>query len=324
MMIVLLGGYIAILALFVWLGFIPLNRFWKFSPVIVLIALNLGLFIPMGWGAPQGTALVTRNSVSIVPDVVGEVIDVPVQANTPVKAGDVLFRIDPAPFQATVDQYAARLARGQALLEKDRTNLVRYRELTETNSAPRQQAEDQQAIVNQDEDSLKLDEAMLDGAKYNLEKTVVRAPADGYVTNLGLRKGARVTSAPVMAFIDTSDTVVAVEIQQIAARYVEPGQNVEITFKFFPGRVLTGKVVAVLQAISSGQTQLSGTAVTPAGIQAAPFVVRVKLDDENAARSLPAGSTGAAAIYTSHVKVSHIIRKVLLRQVTIMNYINPL
>ena len=61
----------------------------------MLLLLNLGLFIPMGWGAPQGPALVVRNSVSIVPSVAGEVIDVPVEANKPLKAGDVLFRIDP-------------------------------------------------------------------------------------------------------------------------------------------------------------------------------------------------------------------------------------
>ena len=69
------------------------------SPFIVLLLLNLGLFIPMGWGAPQGPALVVRNSVSIVPSVAGEVIDVPVEANTPLKAGDVLFRIDPVPYR---------------------------------------------------------------------------------------------------------------------------------------------------------------------------------------------------------------------------------
>ena len=48
----------------------------------------------------------------------------------------------------------------------------------------------------------------LEGAQWNLDKTVVRAPADGYVTNLALRKGARVANlplAPVMAFIDTSE-----------------------------------------------------------------------------------------------------------------------
>jgi hypothetical protein len=61
----------------------------------------------------------------------------------------------------------------------------------------------------------------------------------------------------------------------------------------------------------------------PKGVQSIPFVVRVRLDDQEFAKRLPAGSTGAAAIYTEHVKAAHIIRKVLLRQIGILNYINP-
>jgi hypothetical protein len=51
--------------------------------------------------------------------------------------------------------------------------------------------------------------------------------------------------------------------------------------------------------------------------------VRVGLDDDSIARQLPAGSTGAAAIFTDRVKPAHVIRKVLLRQIAILNYINP-
>jgi RND family efflux transporter MFP subunit len=310
MMVVLLGGYIAILALFVWLKFIPFNTFWKLSPVIVLILLNVGLFIPMGWGAPQGPIAVVRNSVQIVPSVAGEVIEVPVTANTPLKSGDVLFRIDPTTYQAQVDALAAQL----------RLAVQRLSEITElqTRGAGRQnEVEQRQAEVDQ----LK---AQLDGAQWNLDKTTVRAPADGYVTNLGLRTGARVTAqSPVMAFIDTADTILGAEIPQIYARYIKVGQPVEVTFKTFPGEVFTGKVEAVLQAIASGQTQTSGTAVAPTEIQSAPFVVRFKLDDEKLGERLPAGSTGTAAIFTDHVTVAHVIRKVILRQAAILNYINP-
>src|SRR5277367_6248383 len=93
--------------------------------------------------------------------------------------------------------------------------------------------------------------AQLESAKWNLDKTVVRAPADGYATNVALRKGARVANlplSPVMAFIDTSDTLVGVEINQNDARYVRVGQPVEVTFKFEPGVVRTGKVEIVFQA----------------------------------------------------------------------------
>ncbi|HXQ06135.1 MAG TPA: efflux RND transporter periplasmic adaptor subunit [Bradyrhizobium sp.] len=168
--------------------------------------------------------------------------------------------------------------------------------------------------------------AQLEGAKWNLDKTIVRAPADGYVTNAALRKGARVANlplAPVVAFIDTSDTLIGVEIAQNDARYIAPGQPVELTFKLRPGIIYTGKVESLLQAISTGQTRTSGLAVTPKGVQSAPFVVRVKLDDEEIAKYLPAGSAGTAAIFTEAVKATHVIRKVLLRQLAILNYVNP-
>ncbi len=65
------------------------------------------------------------------------------------------------------------------------------------------------------------------------------------MTNVALRKGARVANlplAPVMAFIDTSDTVIGVEIAQIDARYLKPGQAVEMTFKFVPERSIAGRL----------------------------------------------------------------------------------
>jgi hypothetical protein len=60
----------------------------------------------------------------------------------------------------------------------------------------------------------------------------------------------------------------------------------------------------------------------PKAIESVPYVVRIKLDDADFSKRLPAGSTGKAAIFTDHVKISHFIRRVLLRQIAIMNYVN--
>jgi RND family efflux transporter MFP subunit len=312
MIVAMLCVYLVLLFALVRLHVIRFNLFWKVSPFIVLVLLNLGLFIPMGWGAPQGPTLVMRNSVAIVPSVAGEVIDVPVEANKPLKTGDVLFRIDPVPYQAQV-------AAIEAQLKLSATRLAQMTQLFERDSGRGFDVEQRQSEVDQ----LK---AQLESAKWNLDKTTVLAPADGYVTNLGLRKGARVANlplAPVMAFIDTSDTIIGVAIAQIDARYIEPGQPAEVTFKFMPGKVYVGKVESILQAIATGQVQTSGLAVTPKGDVSPPFVVRIRLDDAEIAQRLPAGSTGDAAIYTEHVKLAHIIRKVLVRQIAITNYVNP-
>jgi len=125
--------------------------------------------------------------------------------------------------------------------------------------------------------------------------------------------------SPVMAFIDTSETILGAEIPQIDARFIEVGQPVEGTFKTFPGEVHAGQVEAVLQAIATGQAQPGGLAVALSEIQSALFVVRVRLDDQDLAKRLPAGSTFTAAIYTDHVQAAHVIRKVVLRQTAILN-----
>jgi multidrug resistance efflux pump len=310
--IAIINTYLVLLFLLVHFKVVRFNLFWKLSPFIVLALTLFGLLIPMGWGAPQGSALVVRNAVSIVPDVAGEVTEVPVAANTPLKAGDVLFRIDPTP-------YAAQVKAIDAQLKLSSTRLGQMTQLFERDSGRGFDVEQRQSEV----DRLS---GQLEGAQWNLDKTVVRAPADGYVTNLALRKGARVSNlplSPVMAFIDTSSTIIGVQINQINARYIAPGQDVEVTFKFMPGHVYSGKVESVLQAIATGQTQTSGTAVAPRAIEAAPFVVRVVLDDAAFARSLPAGSVGDAAIFTDHLKATHVVRKVLLRQIAILNYVNP-
>lgn len=312
MIVFLFNVYLAILFLLVKLRIVTFNLFWKVSPAIVFLLLLVGLFIPMNWGAPQGEALVVRNSVAIVPDVSGEVLEVPVVSNAPLKAGDVLFRIDPVPYQAKVDAL-------QAQLSLQELRLSQMTKLQSRDAATEFDVQQRQAEV----DNLK---AQISSAEWDLGKTTVRAPADGYVTNLALRKGARVTTlplSPAMAFIDTSETIIGVEINQIDARYIKPGQMVEATFKFAPGETYTGKVESVLQAIASGQARVSGTAVTPEALSAAPFIVRVKLDDQAFAARLPAGATGDAAIFTERVKAAHVIRRVLLRQIAITNYVNP-
>src|SRR6202012_2474843 len=187
--------------------------------LVVLLTL-FGLLVPMSWGAPQGATLVVRNAVSIVPDVAGEVTDVPVVANAALKAGDVLFKIDPTPYEAQVKAIDAQL-------KLSKTRLAQMTQLFERDSGRGFDVEQRQAEVDQLS-------GQLEGAQWNLDKTVVKAPADGYVTNLALRKGARVSNlplSPVMAFIDTSSTIIGVEINQNDARYIVPGHDAEVTFK---------------------------------------------------------------------------------------------
>jgi multidrug resistance efflux pump len=151
---------------------------------------------------------------------------------------------------------------------------------------------------------------------------VVHAPADGYVTNLALRKGARVANlplAPVMAFIDTSDTLIAAAIAQIDARYIAPGKSRSLSARAGRGHRAKSRPCCRRLFRADGIRCRGGAE----DARRQPFVVRIRLDDQALAHRLPAGATGTAAIYTDHVKFAHFIRRVLLRQIAILNYVNP-
>ena len=228
--------YVGILALLVWLKFLP-NTLWTWlSTLAWMVLLFVVLFIPMQWGAPAGPARTMTYTVQIIPNVAGPVTEVPVEANRPIKKGDVLFKIDPTTYEAALEAT-------QAQLNFQELRLKQYEQLASTAAGTKFQVEETAAQV-------KKFAAELETAKWNLQETTVRAPADGYVTYVALRPGQRVVTfpfQPAMTFVDTSRKIVGVQIQQIYQRHLARGQKVEMAFKTRPGRIYTGTVNAVFQ-----------------------------------------------------------------------------
>jgi RND family efflux transporter MFP subunit len=304
--------YVALLAVLVWLKVLP-NKLWTWlSAVVWMVLLFVVLFIPMQWGAPAGSARISTYTVQIIPNVAGPVVEVPVEANQPIKKGDVLFKIDPTTYEAALEG-------AQAELSFQNLRLQQYEKLASTAAGTRFQVEETQARVKQLTAEVKT-------AEWNLNETTVRAPAEGYVTYLALRPGQRVVTfpfQPAMTFVDTSRKIVGVQVQQIYQRYLEHGQKVEMAFKTQPGQIYTGKVKAVIQVTHESQAVISGTVPVAEPIQAEPFFVRVQLDDAEVAKDLPAGTAGTAAIYTKSAAMTHVIRKVMIRMESYMNFIIP-
>ena len=99
-----------------------------------------------------------------------------------VKRGDLMFVIDPRPFQADVDLAAANLQRDKALLLRAQLDLQRYATLSQQNFASRQQFENARATADSAEATVKADEAALTQAKLNLEFTHIMAPVSGRIS----------------------------------------------------------------------------------------------------------------------------------------------
>ena len=101
--------YVGLLAVLVWLKILP-NKLWTWlSAVAWVVLLFVVLFIPMQWGAPAGSARILTYTVQIIPNVAGPVLEVPVEANRPIKKGDVLFTNDPTTYEAALEATQAQL-----------------------------------------------------------------------------------------------------------------------------------------------------------------------------------------------------------------------
>ena len=305
--------YVALLFLAVKMKLIRLTLFWKLSPLLWMVFLTVALVIPMQFYAPGGPVVVGKHSVQIVPNVGGQVIEVPVEPNVPLQKGDVLFRIDPTPYQAQVDDMKARL-------DLTELRLAQARQLVQRGAGRVYDVETLEAQLEQVT-------AGLANAQFNLDNTVVRAPADGYVTNVSLRAGARVAAAPVaaaMAFVETGDPILLMQVFQKDLRYIEAGQSSEVAFKLLPGSVYKARVVSVIPASAIGMQAPSGFAAAPTQVVHAPMWVRLELDDPSVVPELRVGTTGTGAIYTDKGAPTQVIRRVMVRMDAIQNYLLPM
>jgi multidrug resistance efflux pump len=139
-----------------------------------------------------------------------------------------------------------------------------------------------------------------------------------------LRPGYFVAGMPfneVMTYVDQEYQIFAL-FGQNELHQVKPGNEVEITLNTYPGRIIKAHVDSVIWAQAQGQVDASGdlprtTFVPPPG----RFPVKLLVEERDKSLFLAAGARGAAAIYTDHFSMIHIVRKVLLRVSGYLNYV---
>ncbi|MDR3467419.1 MAG: efflux RND transporter periplasmic adaptor subunit [Xanthobacteraceae bacterium] len=233
--------------------------------------------------------------------------------DAPVRTGQVCAKIDPRPNQATLDQYSAQLQRDQAILAKDRADLVRYNKLAEQNAIAHQQADDQAFVVNQDEATVKLDQALVDGARLNLAYTNIVSPVDGTVVSRNVSGGQTVAASfqtPTMFLIATDLKQMQVDTNTSEGDMGGVRENNSATFTVdaYPQRVFTGKVTQIRQSPQTVQNVVTydvvvgfdnaDLALMP-GMTAATTIIIAERDDvlrvpDQALRFVPSAPHGAA------------------------------
>lgn len=169
--------------------------------------------------------------------------------------------------------------------------------------------------------------ANLNVARYYLEQTTVRAPTDGYVSNLQLHPGGFVRlKTPVMTFISSEEHWIVAKTLQNGIQRVAPGDAAEVAFAMYPGKVFDAEVVSVVWANGSAQGVPSG--VLPQEQQVHPgmeFFVRLKMTEKDPDYPLRFGARAIVAIYSKDcADFLKLLRQIEIQSESFLNYLfNP-
>jgi len=152
---------------------------------------------------------------TLKPLVSGTVMSINFQEGDLVKKDQVLFVIDPRPFEVSLKQAEGTLARDQAQLKDALLDQARYKDLLKTNAIPTQTADTQDALVGQLQGTVKTDQANIDSANLNIVYSKVQAPYDG-------RCGLRLVDPGNVVQANTTGLLVIEQVQPIAVLFTVP------------------------------------------------------------------------------------------------------
>ncbi|WP_434642027.1 HlyD family secretion protein [Klebsiella sp. I138] len=374
MMAAIFMSYVAL----IWLVFAKFKLFRLSLPLTIIFASAGPLFafyviISMNNYHPSSVdARVFQRIVQVAPHITtpGHVDKVLAQPNTPMKKGDVLFTVDPRPYQfevnrleaalaaasqfvpqlnASVSEASAGVAKAQAQLSLATSKLSREQELfskgfaaetdldrtrrnadaakqtvVEAKAAEQKARLASESNVGGENTTVAQTREQLEQAKYNLAEATVRAPCNGYVTNLQLEPGALVSAkTSVLPFVCDRDEhnrgMVVATFMQGPYLSIKPGAYAEVVFPMYPGQIFPGKVLMTIDFAAEGQLVTTGMFPGVGVPNNARFAVRIKLDDSNL--RLPAGTQGSVAVYSGRVQIAGVIRMAVMRANSWMNYL---
>ncbi|EIA2326723.1 TPA: HlyD family secretion protein [Escherichia coli] len=338
---------------------IPVNQWTLATAALGGVFLVSGLILLMNYNHPYTfTAQKAVIAIPITPQVTGIVTEVTDKNNQLIQKGEVLFKLDPVRYQARVDRLQADLMTAthniktlraqlteaqanttQVSAERDRLfkNYQRYLKGSQAAVNPfserdiddaRQNFLAQDALVKgsvAEQSQIVSLRAQLTEAKYNLEQTVIRAPSNGYVTQVLIRPGtyaAALPLRPVMVFIPEQKRQIVAQFRQNSLLRLKPGDDAEVVFNALPGQVFHGKLTSILPVVPGGSYQAQGVLQSLTVVPGTDGVLgTIELDPNDDIDALPDGIYAQVAVYSDHFSHVSVMRKVLLRMTSWMHYL---
>jgi multidrug resistance efflux pump len=211
-------------------------------------------------------------------------------------------------------------------IDNARQNFLAQDALVKSSLAEQAQIKSQlNSVVNGEQSQIVSLRAQLTEAKYNLDQTVVRAPSNGYVTQVLIRPGTYAAALPlrlVMVFIPQQKRQIVAQFRQNSLLRLKSGDQAEIVFNALPGQVFQGRLTSILPVVPSGTYQAQGTLQSLSMIPGSDGVLAViELEPNADVDALPDGIFAQVAVYSDHFTHVSVMRKVLLRMTSWMHYL---
>lgn len=282
-----------------------LKRALRVSATLAVVAV-CGLLVAALWRAYvlspwTRDGRVSADVVQIMPEVSGTVVEVAIADNQPVRRGQVLYRLDPDRFQIALDSAQAELAGRQAEVAVKASAASRRNALGEEIIATEviDQANGETRIARAAVESARANVAL---AKLNLQRATVRAPVDGYVTNLRLRPGDYASAGLTkVSVVDSRSYWVTGYFEETKLARIAPGARAQIRLMGYE-TPLEGQVVSIGHGIANANESPDARGLPTVNpvftwIRLAQRIpVRVRIDRAPPGVTLAAGMTCSVSV----------------------------
>ncbi len=186
-------------------------------------------------------------SVTVTPQVSGRIIERSFQDGAQLKKDELLFTIDPRPFQAALDSAQAQLAQSKAALELAQAQLKMYASITDTRAVSQLDFETKKSTVDMNQAQMQAAQAAVENAKLNLEYCYIRSPIDG-------RAGARMVDVGNVVQGNTTGLLLIQHLDPIYADFtITEGDLPEVQRQMASGTLKT-MVRLPSDAVDTGRT----------------------------------------------------------------------
>jgi multidrug resistance efflux pump len=286
-----------------------MGRFGWILGRLVVTLIAVGIAAVIGWqlwiyylDAPwTRDGRVRADVVQVAADVSGLVSEVMVHDNEAVKAGQVLFRIDPARFTIALRDAQANADSKLAAMQEAERETNRYRELN-TLSVSQEQQQQRSTAAAEAQAAYQQALADRDLAALNLARSDVRAPVNGFITNFDMRPGDYVDAGrPLFALIDSDSFYVDGYFEETKLPRIRVGDRA-LVYLVGENAVITGHVESIAGGIADRERQgsadlLANVNPTFSWVRLAQRVpVRIELDHVPADVHLVTGRTATVVI----------------------------